>query len=257
MKSKKKSPLAYYTGEEESKQEEKKPKGPVNIKVFVYCLIATFILYALLVAIEKAVVGSEEKMPVYVVTDDIKEAFLITEDNFDDYFRLEERITDTLPAGYITDKSKIIGSLTDRELLEKEVAVADIFVKEQNLIKMIENPVEVSLNASNLAQVVGGVLRTGDIINIWSVKTVNKNGTQTIETIQIYEGAYVTRAFTSSGEEISRDNTEEASTMVINIVIPAEQEEAFNKAIAEGTIRLGRVYDAALSELEEDERGNK
>lgn len=254
MRVKKKSPLTYYTGLEEIKQDE---KGPVNIKVFIYCLIATFILYALIVAVEKAIVSSDEKKPVYVAAMDIKESLLITEDNFDKYFKLEERIIDTLPDGYITDKNMLIGYITDRELLAKEIAVTDIFVKEQNLIATIDNPVEVSLNASNLAQVVGGVLRTGDFINIWSVKTINKNGVQTIEAVPIYEGAYVTRAFTSSGEEISRDNQEEASTMVINIVIPAEQEEAFNKAIAEGTIRLGRVYDTVLSELEDNDTHNK
>lgn len=249
---KKNANLSYKKNkpEKEVKEKKEKKKGPVNIKVFVYCFITTFILYALIVAVEKAILDSEERIPVYVAVRDVPEDLLITEENVSTYFALEERGKDTLPRGYITDLGGLTGFLTDEDILENEVAVASSFVKEQSLIEKIENPVEVSLNASNLAQVVGGVLRTGDFINIWSVKTVSKNGVQTVEAVSIYEGAYVTRAFTSTGEEVSRDGAEESSTTVINIVIPAEYEEAFNKAMADGSVRLGRIYDADFMALD-------
>lgn len=244
---KKKSLFSYKKATAMDDNEEKKRKqGPVNIKVFVYCFIATFILYMLIVAVEKAMVGRDERLPVYVATDEVPEKMLITEENVKDYFVIEERSAVTLPGSYITKESQLIGFITNETIHEREVAVAGSFVKEQSLIDKIVNPVEVSLNATNLAQVVGGVLRKGDYINIWSVKTTNKNGIQTVEAVMIYEGAYVTRAFTSAGEEVGRDAAKEASTTVINIVIPAEYEEAFNTAIAEGSVRLGRLYDTAL-----------
>lgn len=67
------------------------------------------------------------------------------------------------------------------------------------------------------------------------------------ESKNICTHAYVTRTFTSSGEEAAGDDKDKA-TLVINIIIPAEQEEEFNRAIVEGTVRVGRyMYDAAVA----------
>ena len=49
--------------------------------------------------------------------------------------------------------------------------------------------------------------------------------------------------YSSSGEAATDENSDVA-TMIINIIIPAEQEEEFNTAIVEGTLRVGRyLYD--------------
>ena len=49
----------------------------------------------------------------------------------------------------------------------------------------------------------------------------------------------MTRTFSSAGEAAGEVDSDSA-TMIMNIVTPAEQEEEFNTAIAEGTLRVGR-----------------
>ncbi len=225
------------------KETKEKDKDSVNIKVFIYCFIATVILYLMLVAFEAAIIAKDEKIAVYVAMTDIEENVLITEENFGLYFMLEKRSVSSLPADYIINPGDIIGCLTMQSIKAKEIIIADRFVNEWELITDIENPVEVSLNAANLAQVVGGVIRTGDYINIWSVSNRTSNGVQEYEARLIYEKAYVTRVFTSTGEEINRE-IDEGAAMIINIVIPSSLESVFNKTMAEGQLRLSRVYDS-------------
>lgn len=234
------------------REEKQKKQRPVNIRAMVYCLIATFVLYAMLIVVEKSILKSEEKQKVYVAAADIPANLLITEENFSTYFKFGERSIGSLPEGTVTDSADIIDSLTIREIAANEIILFSAFTKEQSLIGDIENPVEVSMNAANLSQVVGGVIRTGDFINIWSVKNVSQGGVSSAVVTPIYEGAYVTRAFTTAGTEVSRDAKEEAATMIINIVIPAGLEEEFNRAMAEGSIRISRIINEGVMDAVTD-----
>ena len=221
----------------------KEKKGPINIRVMIYCFVEALVRYALLIFIEKSIVNSDAKQEVYVAVMDVPDNLLITEENFAEYFRMEDRAVSTFPEGSISSPAEIIGGLTSQKILAKEICATAMFTREQSLIANIKDPVEVSLAASNLSQVVGGVIRTGDFINIWSVKNSSINGLDETVADIIFSGAYVTRAFTSTGVEVSRDDSEESATTIINIIIPAAQEEEFNRAIADGTIRLGRILE--------------
>lgn len=229
----------------------------IRVRSFVFCLIAAFILYMVMLYIERSVLNSDEKVPVYVTGKEIVKDTLITEENAADYLVCEERSVSELPQGYITDIKEVTDMITDRTYAKNEVITISGFVSEQDRVSEIENPVEVSLNANTLSQVVGGVLRAGDYINIWSVQTASAYDLKTTQAVRICSHAYVTRAFTSSGVQIDRDATEEQATTVINIVIPADKEEEFNLALANGTIRVGRcLYDGTYIDWEESDNGN-
>ena len=163
--------------------------------------------------------------------------------NISDYFAIEDRPASVIPDGCITHDTQLVGYITDRTIKKNEIVTVTSLSTVDDRIKGIDNPIEVSINASSLSQFVGGVLRTGDFINIWSVKTDTVNGEKVTETKQICSHAYITRTFSSSGETAAEGDSEMAA-MIINIIIPAEQEEEFNTAVSEGTLRVGRyLYD--------------
>lgn len=225
------------------KSENKEHRRSIRVRSFILCFIAALVLYAVMLYIEKSVLDEDEKTKVYVTANELVRDTLITEDNVSDYFKLEEYSTSGLPEGCITDITSIIGMIADRTYAPKEIITLTGFVSENERIQGIENPIEVSLNANTLSQVVGGVLRAGDYINIWSVQQSSGIGDKTTSAVQICSHAYVTRAFTSSGVQVDRDAADEQATTVINIVIPADKEEEFNIALANGTIRVGRCLD--------------
>lgn len=226
----------------------KKEKGGISAKVILCSVIVSAVLYALLIFVEKSIVDHEETKQVYVSVKEVPENLLITAENMGVYFTLTERPLSAVPDNAVENAAELYGKYTDRIIAGNEILTDKSFSGLDERTKGIEHPIEVSLNASNLSQMAGGVIRAGDYINIWAVKNTNINGESVTESEKICTHAYVTRTFTSSGEEAALDDKEKAA-LVINIIIPAEQEEEFNRAIVEGTVRVGRyMYDAEENE---------
>ena len=217
----------------------KEPKAGTPAKVVLYCIVVTAVLYVILIFIEKSIVNADDRKEVYVTVKEVPANLEITKANISDYFRLEDRPESVIPDGCITQDIQLLGHITDRVIQNNEIITVSSLSTQDERTKDIEHPIEVSLNASNLSQFVGGVLRTGDYVNVWSVRTDTVNGEKVTQTKNICSHAYVTRTFSSSGEAAGEGDSDIA-TMIINIVIPAEQEEEFNTAIAEGTLRVGR-----------------
>ena len=245
--------INYKAVPDKKESEEKREPRHKNIRLrsLMFCFVSALLLYAVLLYIECNVINAEDRAQVYVAAEQLVEDTLITEDNASHYFKLQTCSTSGLPDGVITDLSVLTGRIADRTYNPNEIVTISGFVLPDERISGIANPVEVSLNANMLSQVVGGVLRAGDYINIWSVVQDSGNNKEFMA-VQICSHAYVTRAFTSSGVQVDRDSTEEQATTVINIVIPADKEAEFNTALAAGTIRVGRcLYDTSMQEAEE------
>ena len=109
------------------------------------------------------------------------------------------------------------------------------------------------MNANNLSQVVGGILREGDRINIWSVTETNNNGVGKVTAEKICDYAYVTRVFTAAGVQVNAASGNDSAAMVINIIIPEEKEQEFNIALEKGTLRVGRcMYEREKNKYTEE-----
>lgn len=241
--------------EKKEKKKEEKSEKAFQAKTFLYCFAATFILYAVMLVLEKAVIEADARIDVYVAAAELEEDVTITPENAGEYFVKESRSIAALPEGYITDITAIMGKISAREYIPKEIVTVNGFRDISEVLTDIVNPVEVSLNANVLSQVVGGVLRAGDYINIWSVKETGTGGEKEIEAVQICKSAYVSRAFTASGEQVDRSDADEQATTVINIIIPAASEEDFNTALASGSIRVGRcLYEPGKNRKEKPDQ---
>lgn len=219
---------------------EKRQHSQVNGRVLVYSFIVTLILYAVMLFIERTVIQSDEYTMVYVAQANIDENTMLTADNVGLYFAAEERRSDWLPDNCVTDMTQLLDMITVRSIRKNEIITGDLLSSQDGRIEGIDSPVEVSINASNLSQVVGGVLREGDRINIWSVTELNNNGVSVVEAEKICDYAYVTRVFTAAGVQVKRNPQDEGSAMVVNIIIPGKKEEEFNVALEKGTLRIGR-----------------
>lgn len=224
----------------EKRIRERRGKKAPNVKVLIYSFIITLTLYALMLFIERTVLNSEEYVTVYVAQADIDRNTLITADNVGVFFAAKERKSEWLPDSYITDAAQLVGMMTVQDIVKNEVITGNALSEHDRRTIGIASPVEVALNANNLSQVVGGIIREGDRINIWSVEETNNNGVSNIEAEKICDSAYVTRVFTSAGTQVKRDSVNDSVAMVINIIIPEDREKEFNIALEKGTLRIGR-----------------
>lgn len=234
-----------------SRRNRTKKHKPFNSRIFLYSFFVTFALYMLMLYVEKAMLKDKEYVSVYVTASEIKKETIITEENVRKYFLMQKREAEVLPEGYITDIYSLVGKIVCRDYVENEIINESGFTDINERISGINNPVEVSFSAGNLAQVAGGVLRAGDYINIWSVSEGAGYDRSTVIAEPIYMYAYVSRVFTASGEEIKIDDSKGHGAAVINIIIPSAMEEKFNIALSKGTLRVGRcMYERGESEAQ-------
>ena len=98
--------------------------------------------------------------------------------------------------------------------------------------KDIDDLVEVSFNVSDISQVVGGILRSGDIIDI-SIIDNNTN-----ESMIVLEDIYVDKAISSDGLQIDRSS--DLSALTINILVSKDDSEKLNSYLNKGTLRISK-----------------
>ena len=211
-----------------------------NARLFLYSFFVSFALYVLMLFVERGMLNDKEYVSVYVTASAVDKETVITAENVEVYFTLQERETDSLPEGYITNSGMLEGKILSRGYVKNEIITMSGFTDIDERIAGIENPVEVSFSAGNLSQVAGGVLRAGDYINIWSVSEGAGYDRTNIIAEPICRYAYVSRVFSASGEEVGNDDKGGHAATVINIIIPSDMEEKFNIALSKGTLRAGR-----------------
>lgn len=215
-----------------------------NPRVFVYSLIMTLVLYSAMIFVERRLLKTEEYVSVYVAKETVEKNTIVTVENIGELFSLEERRTDWLPDGSVSDAGQLLGMTVKYGYGRNEIVTIEGLSASDMRVEGIERPVEVSLDAGSLSQVVGGIIREGDRINIWSLSKRNENGGSIMEAEKICDYAYVTRVFTAAGVQVGQAAQDSAAATVVNIVIPESKEEEFNIALERGTLRVGRcMYD--------------
>ena len=167
---------------------------------------------------------------------------VISEQNITDYFVKKEVNKQLVPKNVLTDTESLIGKKTTVELNANEILTGSEFSDVNEKLESIDNPVETSINASDLSQLVGGILREGDTIDI---SIVDEEGNITYE----INGVYVTKAFNSSGELIDRNGnsvdgaTSNDNAMIINVILSKDDELALNQQINSGKLRVAKTND--------------
>jgi len=224
---------------------QKQKNRATTIRLILVSLILAIIVFVALLVIQSNILDKKETAYVAVVLQDITSGTKLTEENIDEYVGIQEQIIDYLPENYVTDKSLLIDKFIDKDYKAKDIITIDKVTDSAYAIDEINKPIEVAFSASSLENAVSGILREGDRVNVYSIQTYNiydyTTGNQTsTESVLLMKHAYITKAFTAGGEEISTADRVTNATMY-NIVISEDVEQAFNEAVNQGTLRLSKV----------------
>jgi len=228
-------------------EEEKKKSSNHKAKILLFCLLGVMVLYAALVAVQSAAVNDHKNYEVaaYISSGNILKDTKITEQNVSELLRAVTRDSRTIPEDYITDPMLLVGQYAKKDIEHMEIICVSGF---QLLIMSegIENPVEVSFCVNNYDQVVGGILREGDRINLYVVrKEKSVSMSEEIISESIIKNTYITKSFTNTGMEVRREDKDNSNTptTVFNVYIPMDKEESFHKAVIEGTLRVSKIIE--------------
>lgn len=232
---------------------QKQKKRETTIKLLIVSLALTVLVFTTLLIIQSNILDKEETAYVAVVAQDIDAGMKITEDNINDFIKIEERVINTLPELYITRENirTLLNQFIEKNYKVNEVITSDVLTYTRYEINTIENPVEVSFSVSQLYNAVGGILREGDRVNLYNTITTSVYGTQETISKPIMLNAYISKALTSSGAEVPTSDKSTNATM-FNIVISHEVEADFNIAIANGTLRLSKILYTDEDEANRD-----
>ncbi len=223
---------------EESRQSRKRPgnirKWLLNGSMVV-ALIAAFVVFGVMLQIEKNVLADYEKGVIYTAVKDIPRGQLITSENCRDYFEEQELDKKCIPPTAISDSSRVTGLVAEADIEEGVLLTEGMFEQLNTITAAMEAPVIVGLKAEDLYQIVGGVLRAGDRIHIYSVD--KEHGAKVI-----WKDVFVQQVFDNAGSCI-QNGDREAAAQRINVYMESAEVERFYSELALGSLRIVKVCD--------------
>ena len=206
----------------------------------LFSFIVAAALFAACLVLIKDMTVQEETVAVLVTSSKITENKKITD--MSDGITIKEVPVSMVPADVIKDISQITGQFAVCNMGKGQILTKYFFTDKEEMATDLKEPVEVSVGVSNMEQIVGGGLREGDLVNVSVVKESLVEGERGYKTVQIVSKAYVTRTFTNTGTFVSSEDNKQTA-MIVNILIEASEEDAFNAALSSGKIRISLICD--------------
>lgn len=195
-------------------------------------LLLSIIIYAVMLNVEKHTLEDYAKGTVYTVVQPIPSGTMITEGNSGTYLKSVEIDANLIPAANVSPEM-LNGLIAAYDIDTGTILTTGMFEKLNDITAGMANPCVVGFKADDLYQVVGGILRAGDRICIYSVGEEN-------ETTIIWENAYVQGVFDQSGNRIEAAD-EKTAAQRINIYLDKGSVEEFYSKLAAGTLRAVKV----------------
>ena len=222
--------------------------------VIIVSLLVAVIVYAVMLNAEKTALSDYEKGSVYVTTKPVPKGTMITAD----YITQKELDKSLIPSGAVSSPEDLTDLISVYAVDQGSIITAGMLISVNDITKDMEQPVVAGFKADDLYQVVGGVLRSGDRINIYQVdENANKgdtsqslantdaegNWTETYSTASLVWGnVFVQEVFDSAGTVISTADTTTPAQR-INIYMDNDNVAAFYAALAQGSLRVVKICD--------------
>lgn len=222
--------------------------------VIIVSLLVAVIVYAVMLNAEKTALSEYEKGTVYVTTKPVPKGTMITAD----YITQKEVDKSLIPSGAVSRPEDLTDLISVYEVDQGSIITAGMLISVNDITKDMEQPVVAGFKADDLYQVVGGVLRSGDRINIYQVdENANKgdtsqslantdaegNWTETYSTASLVWGnVFVQEVFDSAGTVISTADTTTPAQR-INIYMDNDNVAVFYAALAQGSLRVVKICD--------------
>ena len=198
----------------------------------VLSLIVAIVTFIGLLFMQRNILKPNGEVTMVVATQKIDKRTLIDEKNINELFTEKKIDGDLKVDNGVFNKSDLLNKVTDDYIEKNEILASSSFVEDTSLVDM-KDPVEVSVRASDISQVVGGVIRANDKINISIINEITKQEEKVLDNV------HVSRVFGSDGKEIK--SSENNSALNINIIISKEDEKKLNNKIGVGTVRVSRI----------------
>lgn len=217
------------------RRKKEKIKSEKNIlpTAIIGGLLVAIIIYAVMINAEKHALEDYEKGEVFVAVSEVPKGILITKENFGVYFEIKEVDAKLIPKKAVKSLEQLEGLIPCGAIDAGTLITLGMFENINDVTAEMPEPVIAGFKSEDLYQVVGGVLRAGDRIHIYTVE-------ETGEAVLCWENIYIEEVFDASGTSISNGDTVTAAQR-INVYLDKADIEAFYTNLANGALRVVKV----------------
>lgn len=191
-------------------------------------------IYLVLLQIEKNTLAGYEKTEVYLAACEIPAGQAIREEDLENYFQPAQIDSELVPEKALQEPEQAVGTIAASGIDKGSVLTEGMFRELDEILEDMEHPVIAGFRADDLYQVVGGVLRSGDRIHIYSSE-------EGLGTFPVWENVYVQQVFDSSGNTIENSDKTTAAQR-INIYLDKDEVERFYTGLEKGSLRVVRDW---------------
>lgn len=210
-------------------------KERLRIGTILAALVASVAVFAVMLQTEKRVLAEYEKGTIFTAAKAIPRGTVITEKNRSVYFEERELDRRSIPPTALSDPVQTQGLAAVYDIDGGTLLTGGMFEARKEILEGMEEPCVIGFRAEDLYQVVGGVLRAGDRIHIYSVSEEQ-------ETELIRENVYVQAVFDQSGKQIANEDTTTAAQR-INVYLDRADIPEFYTELSLGSIRVVQKAD--------------
>ncbi len=206
-------------------------------RIWVGSILAAFIaaasVFAIMMQMEQNMLSQYEKGVILIASEQIPKGQLISRENMEEYFVQREVDKQCIPKTALQSWEQISDMVSKEEIEEGVLLTSGMFETMDEVTCDMQLPVIAGFKADDLYQVVGGVLRTGDRIHIYSV-------TEWGEVRLNWENVFVQQVFDNAGNHIDSADKQTAAQR-INVYLEQGNVEKFYSELAAGTLRVVKI----------------
>ncbi len=201
------------------KMQERSSRYRVWIGCMAAAMVTSAAVFFVMLQVEKNMLSNYEKGSVWVAVKDIPKGLMLDDRNYREYMECRELDVQFIPETGLKETQLQIDATAVYDIEAGTLLTTGMFEEKVCILDGMEQPVIAGFKADDLYQMVGGVLRSGDRINIYSVA---EDGQAAI----LWENLYVQEVFDNSGAAVSAED-EETAVMRINVYLNAADVEKF------------------------------
>lgn len=212
-------------------KKKKKEKGSKSKNTLLYSfipLVLAFVIFFGLVSYKKVSLRGFDSIQVVVATVDVPKKTVITEDNVNSYFKMEDIQRERDIEGTLSSLSDLYDKTVTENLFANSILSDRQLGDNDSYESKLEEPTRVSFSVTASPQAVGGTLRPGDYIDVISVV----NG----DTEYIAKNIKIAKVFDASGISLNRDDKGSATTFIV--ILDKKNVLKFQKDLSSGNVNV-------------------
>ncbi len=214
-------------------KEEKKNILP---GIMIIALLAAVAVFFMLLNVEANILKSYEKIQCIRTKEMVPEGHIVKPEELATLFEVVFVDQGAVPQGYLMTEASLENLQAKRNIPVGSVVTPDMFDLWDEEVTKMKEPVVAGVKAEDLYQVVSGVLRGGDHVDIYTIDGETK------EAYLLWEKVLVKDTFDNSGNRILQENRETPAAR-LNLILEKGAVDHFYELLEQGSLRVVKIWE--------------